>query len=178
MTENSENTGNVDIAAEVSQLLAPTVTQLGLFLEKVCVKGSKNSRQVEIFLDLPAGSGEIGFERLEAASQEISRLMDSADLVEGKYNLEVSTLGAEHALDNPRLFVRAVGRDAEITVAGQKRVGRILAAGETGFTWEEDGKQETISFSALQSARTVVLFGTGNAPKKSVKTGRKNNRKS
>lgn len=178
MTENSGNVENTNLATKISQLLIPTVTQLGLFLEKVRVKGSKNSRLVEIFLDLPAGSGEIGFERLEEASQEISRLMDSADPVEGKYNLEVSTLGAEHTLDNPRLFARAVGRDAEITVADRKRVGKIVSASETGFIWEEDGKQESITFGALQSARTVVLFGTGNAPKKSAKAGRKNNRKS
>lgn len=170
MVEISENEA---IASKITQLLTPTVADLGLFLEKVRVKGSKNSRLVEVFLDLPEGSGEIGFERLEDASQEVSRLMDSADPVEGTYNLEVSTLGAEHELDNPRLFARAVGRDVEVKVDGITRLGKIQDADEHGFTLEEGEKQETIPFSALESARTVVLFGTGNGSKKSAKSRKK-----
>lgn len=170
MVEVSENEA---IAARLVQLITPKVTELDLFLEKVRVKGSKNSRLVEVFLDLREGDGEVSFERIGEASQEISRLMDEYDPVEGAYNLEVSSLGAEHVLDNPRLFARATGKDAEIKMGGKTRQGKIISAGEQSFVWEENGKQETIPFSELELARTVILFGVDSAPKRSSKSRKK-----
>lgn len=174
----ANTTENQAISEEITTLLTDKVAQWGLFLEKVRVKGSKNSRRVEVLLDLPQGDGEVDFACLQQVSQKISQLMDEANPVDGAYNLEVSTLGAEHVLDNRRLFARAVGKDVEIKLGGKTRQGKIVNVEGDEFTWEENGKQETIAFSELESARTVILFATGASSKKSQKSGKKNNRTS
>lgn len=162
-------TENELLTAKVGELIESKVRELGLYLEKLLIKGSKNTRIVEVYLDLPDGTDSLGSERLEEASREISALLDAQDPIEGAYNLEVSTLGAEHELDNPRLFARAVGKDAEVKAKGEIRQGVIKDAGGEGFTLEIDGKQETIGFGELESARTVILFGTNKKTGKSKK---------
>lgn len=167
------STENETLEMKVKELIASRVEELNLYLEKVHIKGSKNTRIVEIFLDLPEGTGDLGSEKLEEASREISALLDAADPIDGAYNLEISTLGAEHVLDNPRLFRRAIGKDAEVKVDGKTRRGIIKDAGEESFTLEVNGKQETIAFSELESARTIILFGTNSSRLKPGKSKKK-----
>lgn len=154
---------NEILETKVRELLAPKVSELELFLEKIVIKGSKNTRIVEVYLDLPAGTEELDSERLEHASREISAVLDANDPIAGAYNLEVSTLGAEHTLDNPRLFARAIGKDVEIKRGGKITQGVIKAADENGFTWETNEKQETVLYVELESAKTVILFQSSKA---------------
>ncbi|MDK6850101.1 hypothetical protein QP387_26180, partial [Klebsiella quasipneumoniae] len=63
-------------------------------------------------------------------SRLISARLDDVDLVQGAYNLEVSTPGATRPLVEPRHFSRAVGRLLRLTPSGEDEIVSRLRAVE------------------------------------------------
>lgn len=158
------NETNAALAKELVSLLRPTVAEVGLFLEKIVVKGPLNTRVVEVYVDLPAGTDSLDSARLEEASRAISARLDEVDPVEGAYNLEVSTLGAEHILDNPRLFSRALGKSVEVKTGSASRVGTLESADSKEFSVNFRGKVESFTYQEVESVRSVIAFGGSSKP--------------
>ena len=163
-----------DLVAELRELLEPVVKQADLYLEKIQVKRAGAKLRVEVYVDLPAGTESVGSKQLEEVSRQISATLDGAepDPLPGAYDLEVSSLGAEHELTSFRLFERAVGKDVELRVGATQGepVGPRTLIGKLEDVDPEElrlavpgvkgrpGQTEIIAMKALESARTVVIF--------------------
>lgn len=155
------NSGDLttQIVANLTQVIEPVVRSAGLYLEKIVVKGGANQRHVEVYVDLPTGTDSLNSGDLETVSRDISRALDVADPIGGRYVLEVSTLGAEHELSNPRLFSRAIGKDIQVRREGKTYEGKLVDSDDTSFRVNLDGRDETFTFESIELAKTVVTFG-------------------
>lgn len=115
-------------------------------------------------------AGGVGIDEITRLSRALSRALDEADPVPGRYTLEVSSPGLERPLRTPEHFVRAVGSIVNLKLtagaAGDRRSTVLLvAADEEQITVRNsDGSAERhVRYDEVEKARTV--FESGPKPK-------------
>ena len=146
--------------ARVTALVEEVLADTDLYLVEVQVRGQKGSRVVNIFVD---SDGGIGIDDLAEVSREVSFLLDAEDVIDGRYNLNVSSPGVERPLLLPRQFRKNVGRTLKVTLQaaeGEKPVvlvGDLVGADETGIVLDVSRKrQEEIPYAAIAEARVQL----------------------
>lgn len=106
-----------------------------LFVVDVVVRGRKGSQVVEIFID---GDATVGVDQLAAVSRDVGFLLDTEDVLPGKYQLIVSSPGIDRPLQSIRQFPKNIGRKIEVRYreGDEERVltGELTAADEAGVT--------------------------------------------
>ena len=117
--------------------------------------------------------GGIDIDTLTELSRSISRQLDEADPVAGKYTLEVSSPGLERPLRRPEHFAGAVGDKVTVKTVpgteGDRRVtGTLLAADDDGITVRPEDGPETgerrLAYDEIAGARTLFDWGTTTKP--------------
>src|SRR5574337_94050 len=96
----------------------------------------------------------------EAASREISALLDVDDPIPGHYVLEVSSPGIERPLFNAAQFARFIGDEAKVTLKlpreGRRRLrGKIVAVAGKQIDMDVEGKRMGIAEDEIESAHLV-----------------------
>ncbi len=142
-------------AESVHGLAEEAVDGTDLYVVDVVVRGRTGSRVVEVYVDSDAGAG---LDQIAETSRRLSFLLDTEDPVKGKYNLHVSSPGADRPLSLPRQFRRHVGRDLRVTLADGSEestiVGTLDAVDDSAITLTVQGKADStqIPFSAIREA--------------------------
>ena len=81
--------------------------------------------QIRIYVDTPEGG--IALDQVAKASRTVSMLLEEADLIDGKYVIEVSSPGIRRPLRTPDHFRAVCGQRIELKLAGGKRPHRLRA---------------------------------------------------
>lgn len=98
-------------AARVAALAEPVLAGLGYRLVRVRISGFAGCT-VQIMAERPDGTMTI--EDCEAASRALSPVLDTADLIEGSYRLEISSPGIDRPLVRRSDFDRYAGHVAQV----------------------------------------------------------------
>lgn len=121
------------LAADIAELVEPTLDDLGFRLVRVQVLG-RDGPTVQIMAERPGGT--ITIDDCEAISRQLSPLLDAHDPLRGSYRLEVSSPGIDRPLVRPSDFEDWAGYEAKIElkelVGGRKRYRGILEGYEDG----------------------------------------------
>ena len=124
MMESQRLSRETGPAARVAALAEPVLEGMGFRLVRARMFGST----LQIMAERPDGSFSI--EDCEQFSKAFSPVMDVADVISSKYQLEVSSPGIDRPLVRPEDFENWDGHDAKIEmvvpVAGRKRFRGIL----------------------------------------------------
>lgn len=178
-----------DKAAEISRLLAPTVSSLGVELLGIEYLPSPGGAVVRLYIDVPfadadadadaaqAGNGEelprsVSIEDCEAVSREVSAQLDVEDPISGNYTLEVSSPGLDRPLFTQGQFSRFIGETAKITLRlpmdGRRRLtGVITRVDDEGVSFLVDGAEFVVAADNIDKARLVPDWAAlGLAPSK------------
>lgn len=99
------------VEERIQGLVEETLQGSALYLVSVDVRGRKGSRVVEIFLD---SDGVLDVEELARVSREVGFLLDTEDVIEGRYSLNVSSPGVDRPLALPRQYKKNVGRQVRV----------------------------------------------------------------
>jgi len=96
-------------------------------------------------------------------SNAISTILDVEEVIDSKYNLEVSSAGVERPLIKPEDFVRFNNYVVQIklhqAVEGAKKyIGRIISADAVSVTIKQDNgtKELSINFENIKDAKLVL----------------------
>ncbi|WP_022872010.1 ribosome maturation factor RimP [Nesterenkonia alba] len=163
-------------AEQLAELVEPTVTAHGLFLEEIQIQTSGARTVLRVVVDYYSGTENVSLDTLGGLSEALNVTLDNhaeepplAQL--DTYELEVSTPGATRPLTEPRHFRRNLGRTLELTpVAGSELTATLRAVDETGITVQEVkpppkkgmkpkvGPDTHISFDSIARARVQVEF--------------------
>lgn len=151
----------LELRTQIYRLVEEAIEDRDVFLVDVVVRGRQGSRVVEVFIDADHG---VGVDSLAKISRQLAFVLDSEDLIRGKYHLNVSSPGAEKALKLPRQYRQHEGRKIEITIRSENpEGGSIVETGELVSSSAEDvvlrlgsGKQHKILFEEIDEAHIVM----------------------
>jgi ribosome maturation factor RimP len=159
------------VADRVARVVAPTVESLGLELYDVEHAGGS----VRVLVDRDGG---VDLDAITAATRAVSRALDDADPIEGRYTLEVSSPGVERTLRTVAHFRTAAERNETVRVKtargveGDRRLeGTVAAVDDRGVTVRlADGTERALRYDEIERARTVFEWGPAPRPGKKEKT--------
>ncbi len=140
---------------ELARLLEPTVESLGYELSDLQAKIGGQNGLLRLFIDKADG---ISLEDCEKVSLAVSALLDVEDPLQGQYNLEVSSPGADRTLTKLAHFERFTGETVKVQmrfpIEGRRRFrGKLLSADEENIVVEVDGQSHTLSMATIDTAR-------------------------
>jgi ribosome maturation factor RimP len=181
-----------DKASEISALLAPTVTSLGLELLGADYLPSPGGAVLRLYIDVPLAEQPervVNIDDCERVSREVSAQLDVEDPITANYTLEVSSPGVDRPLFTFEQFERAVGESAKVTLSvpqdGRRRLqGEILGvdAEKKTVTFKVDNSPFTAELENIEKARIMPDWAalglaptkpTGPAPKQGGKANKK-----
>ncbi len=148
---------------QLEALLAPAIEGLGLGIVLWGIEFQAGDHRALLRLYIDAIDRHVGIEDCEAASREVSALLDVHDPVPGNYTLEVSSPGFDRPLFTPQQFAAYVGETAKITLAvptaGRRRAHGVIRRVDGGqVVIDVDGVELAFEHSNIQKARLAPQF--------------------
>lgn len=144
----------VDVVRDHAQALADTA---GLDLVDVEVKGSGPRTLVRVRVDRKGG---VELSECQQLSRDLSRLLDEADPIDNRYQLEVTSPGVDYPLRTQRDFDRIEGRLVAVrhrTADGEAEIkGNVIAAGDAAVTVNADGNEVGIAYADIVTATQAL----------------------
>src|SRR4051794_27604131 len=102
-----------------SELVERCVSELGLDLDAVELRGQGSKRLLRIVIDADGG---VPLDVLSEASRELSGELDRSDVMGSLgYTLEVTSRGVDRPLTLPRHWARNIGRLVVVTTQDDER---------------------------------------------------------
>jgi ribosome maturation factor RimP len=148
----------------IAARVAPALAELGLECLGVEWNAGHGGGLLRVYIDSLQHDGDaanaVSVDDCEAASREISALLDVEDPIPGHYVLEVSSPGIERPLFNAAQFARFVGEEAKVTLKlpreGRRRMrGRIAAVEGKRIGMDVDGTRIEVTEDEIESAHLV-----------------------
>ncbi len=147
-----------EIAAYVEGLIAEDPS---LFIVDVSLKGTGGSQRLIISLD---GDSGVGIDVCASVSRRLGAyLEENEDLIEGKFYLEVTSVGVDQPLKFIRQYRKNIGRSLAVKLKdGKSEEGKLTEVDEKGFKILKIEKKKElvseISFEEVESSKVLVSF--------------------
>ena len=137
------------------------------FLVEIEIHRSKVS-VLRIILDTPEG---VGLQQCTSVSRKVSRMLDEGELLDFRYNLEVTSPGLDRPLKVLKQYEKNVGRKLKVWLSDDSRIkGKLTDVQEEEITLEPEvskkqlkkdpslGEPVTIKFDNIKEAKVLVSF--------------------
>lgn len=128
---------------------------------------------VRVTVTAAEGGATPSIDDISGITREISRVLDEADPIAGRYTLEVSSPGLERVLRTPVHFAGAIGETVSIKIrrsdSGARRLrGELKAATDDHVVVAVDGPEGLVdtelAYDDIDKARTVFEWGPTTRP--------------
>lgn len=140
--------------ARLEEVIQPVLREHGLELVDLDWRGVRPRGVLRVFVDKTGGVRLADCERL---SRELGDILDVASVIEGAYDLEVSSPGLDRTLRKEREFRWALGKRVRCWVAGgEEFAGRLAEVGDERLVLERAGQRVEVSRAALTKARLDI----------------------
>ncbi len=169
----------MDVQA-LAQRLAPALDELGLECLGIEWVPGRGESLLRLYIDRE-GEQPVTVDDCEAASREISALLDVDDPIAGHYVLEVSSPGIDRPLFNAEQFGRFIGEEAKVILKlprdGRRRLrGRIVEVRGDAIRMQVDDAMFDLQHDEIESARLVPDWAAlGYTPKPKPGKGKHKN---
>lgn len=141
---------------KIEQLIESTA--IGLGYELVDVERAGRGALLRVFIDRPAGAGQVTVEDCERMTRQLQRVLEVEGIDYGR--LEVSSPGLDRVLKKPADFRRFSGATADVRMRvplnGRRRfVGIVRGASDAGIDLEVEGALLSLAYVNMDKARLV-----------------------
>ena len=152
--------------ARLTEVIAPEAEKLGFELVRVKLTGSGEERTLQIMAEDPA-TGQLLVGQCAELSRAVSDQIDACEeqgeeLVEGAYNLEVSSPGIDRPLTRLKDYVSWAGHEAHLSLTVEHEGHRKLRGelggvdGETVVIDDPKAGHVRVPFADIHSGRLVL----------------------
>jgi ribosome maturation factor RimP len=136
---------------QIEEALTPVVADHGLQLVDLEWRALRPRGLLRLYVDKAGG---VGIGECERLSREIGDVLDAAALIEGGYDLEVSSPGLDRQLRKEREYRWAVGRQVRCWLAGGAEVhGRLTAVTAEQLVLDRGGERVELGRADVTKAR-------------------------
>lgn len=148
---------------QLRRMVGPLLADRGLELVEIAIKGATGRQVLRLDIDR-AGTRGVGLADCQRVSQLLGEVLDGADLIHGRYVLEVSSPGLDRPIRSADDIRRNTGRRVVVTSRGEdgERLlhhGRLLGCHDGQLRLEGDDEDEVrIPLERVVSARQEVAF--------------------
>lgn len=101
---------------QIQQLISPVLKKEDVELFEIIFRpDSRGKLYLRLLVDKPSGGISLG--ECARLNEEISQILDTNDLIQSQYILEISSPGLDRPLSNYKDFKRCKGRDVKIILS-------------------------------------------------------------
>ena len=111
------------------------------------------SRILRVYIDKEKGG--VTIQDCQKVSNALSRVLDSSELADIRYTLEVSSPGIERILKRPEHYIWAQGNPVEIDTGVERIRGYLRDANEEKVVVAFGANERTIPYSSIKKARVI-----------------------
>jgi ribosome maturation factor RimP len=143
------------LPSHVQELADRVATGHGVEVLELTLRGQGRGRVLSVILD---ADEPVEADVVEQVSKDLSRELDQADPVVGRYTLEVSTPGLSRPLHTARDFRRQRGHEVSIAgegVGGPVR-GVVVDADDEAVVLDVEGSQVRVPLSEVVRGKVVL----------------------
>ena len=141
-----------NLEERVRSLVEPVLARHGADLVEVQVRRGR-TQLVRIVADRPGG---IDLDTCARVSDELSRLLDVDDPIQGRYTLEVTSPGLDRPLRTPEDFRKNLGRKVKVIQARSQMEGIVEEVGQDRVWLDRNGERVEMPLAEIVKA-TLVL---------------------
>jgi len=148
---NSLNEKILTIAQEVT-------AEKNLLLIDIVLRGNERNRVIEIFID---GEDIVSAETCALVSREINNIINTDNIIESSYRLDVSTPGVEKPLKYLTQFKKHIQRKFEVEYKTDDKTGKFqgkLIDIQDDVLVFDCGREVQIKFNSIIKATVLVSF--------------------
>jgi len=164
--------GSIVQGEAIRELLAPTLAARSYALVRTRLSAA-GRRTLQVMVERLDGRA-MTVDDCAGVSRVVSALLDAKELIEGTYQLEITSPGIDRPLMNAEDFKRYMGYAASVTLSTAKKgrskiQGLIVGVADEGIEIEPEGESEklTVCFSDIVDAKLlltdVLLKAAGDA---------------
>jgi ribosome maturation factor RimP len=138
-------------AALIEEAVVPVVDGHGLEFVDLEWRGLRPRGVLRLYVDKAGGVGIAECERL---SREVGDVLDAAAVIDGGYDLEVSSPGLDRQLKKEREYRWAVGKQIRCWLAGGAEVrGRLTEVTPEWLVLDRNGARTEVGRATVTKAR-------------------------
>ena len=127
-----------------------------LFLVDLTVKGVSGKQLVLVVIDSESG---LPIEMCSLISRKLLTKIEEKDLIEGTFNLEVSSPGIDKPISLLRQYKKNIGRKLEVeTLDGEIFEGELKKIEEQTIALYLKERVETIFLDKIKKAKVLISF--------------------
>ena len=147
-----------EIKEELKQRLLPLIEEEDLELVELDLVGKPPHYILRIFVDKAGG---VNVEECADLSRRLSDYLDTEDLIQGRYTLEVSSPGLERPLLSLDDFRRKIGERVKVDLKSpldekKETKGEIVEVRENEVVIALEDKVETIPWDRIDKGRIII----------------------
>jgi ribosome maturation factor RimP len=136
---------------QIEEAVLPVLRDHGLTLVDLEWREHRPRGVLRVYVDKPGG---VGIDDCRRASRELGDVLDASALIEGGYDLEVSSPGLDRQLRKEREFRWALGKQVQCWVAGgQEYRGRLVDVDAARLTLDHGGERVELERGRVTKAK-------------------------
>lgn len=141
---------NID---KIQEAIAPVLEKHSVLLIDLIVRGERKSKVIEIFIDNFTG---VTTDLCAEVSRDVLKIFDDENLVNGDYQLNISSPGLNRPLKYPVQYHKHIGYNIEINFINgseiQKVIGELTAVNDKFITVQDNKQTYQIEFNNITKA--------------------------
>lgn len=154
-----------EVVVRLKEVCEPALADLGYDLVFAEMTVEMGRRIVRLFIDRLeqyAASGPVGLEDCVRATRELDPVLDVADVVPGRYELEISSPGINRPLARKKDFEKFAGKKVAVRTfekVGDRRnfLGTLLGIDGEEIRIDVDGQEKRVPLAEVFKAHLDVL---------------------
>ncbi len=147
------------LVQKIREMIQPLFVDNDFYLVDIVLRGKHGSQVLSVYADTKTG---IALDQITFLTREINEILDSHEIIEGAFRLEVSSPGVDRNLHEQWEFEKNIGRNLrvnyEIDAEPLSVTGKLVSVENNQLLIKDKKEKIAIPMSAISKARVHLKW--------------------